>query len=268
MENIKKAVPVENDFVHSNKVCINLFSVEMIEPVSIKLVDEKCEGNFDSIKWPELKKFGMEIHKLLTSQFEIFDLAVDMKPYYRLQELQYYSGISIGLLDVELPQEKHELIISACILLINNIIGSEGTGTQVSLPRLGEVTIQQIGEQSDKFLEKFGGGKIRTPIKITGNNFTINSGGRFKEKPSAQIFVPIAEKIYGKVDGISLHARKFEIIELEKGTKIAVLFDLNIHFENLRILLGEEAETGFIIQKELDGKAVAVNTLLGIDLAE
>jgi hypothetical protein len=266
---IQKAVPIEKSFMGSNKVSTNLFSVETAEPVKIEQFGEKWEGNLDSVKWPELKKLSVEISKLLTGTFEFIDLNVGIKQYYRLQENKYYSGISIGLLGVELSQEKFDLIQSAGILLVNNMVeNSNGTGTQVSSPGLGEVQIEQIGEQSHKFLEKFGGSKIRTPIVVLGKNLNIKCGGKYKEKPSVQIFAPISEKVLGKVDTISLHARKFEIIERDTGTKISVLFDMNNHFEKLRNLLGEESENEFTIQKEMDGKGVAINTLLEIDLKE
>lgn len=265
----QEAVPIENGFMSSNKISTNLFLIEMAEPVKIEQFGEKCEGNLDSIKWPELKKVGMEISKLLTDTFEYVDLNVGAKQYYRLQENKYYSGISIGLLGVELSQDKFDLIQRAGMLLVNNIVeNSNGNETQISLPSLSEKQIQQIGEQSNKFLQKFGGSKVRTPIQFLGRAFSIKCSGKFKEKPSANKFAPISEKVYGKIDAISLHARKFEIIERDKGTKLSVLFDMNNHFEKLKDLLGDAFENEFTIQKELDGKGVAVNTLLKINLEE
>lgn len=265
----QKAVPIENGFTGSNNISVNLFSIEMAEPVTIEQFGEKCEGNLDSIKWPELKKVGVEISKLLTGTFEFIDLNVGTRQYYHLLENKYYSGISIGLLDVELSQEKFKLIQSAGLLLVNNIIeNSNRAETQVSVDDLGEEKIQHIGEQSNKFLEKYGGSKIRTPILIIGKDFTIKCSGKFKEKPTVEIVAPVSINIYGKVDAISLHARKFEIIERNSRTKLSVLFDMNNHFEKLKNLLGDESENEFIVQKELDGKGVAVNTLLKINLEE
>lgn len=266
---IQKAVPIEKDFTGSNKIGTNLFSIEMAEPVTIKQIGEKWEGNLDSIKWPELKKVGVEISKLIIGLLEINDLNVGVKQYYRLMGNQYISGIGIGLVNIELAAEKYELIQSAGKLLVYKIIdNNNGAETQVGLGDFSEEQIQQIGEHSDKFLRKYGGSKIRTPIQFVGNNFTIKCSGKFKEKPSVKIFAPISEKIYGKVDAIALHARKFEIVERDKGTKLSVLFDLNNHFEKLKNLLGDEFENEFTIQKELDGKGVAVNTLLKINLEQ
>ena len=266
---IQKAVPVEKDVIGTNNISTNLFSIETVEPVKILQIGEKCEGAFDSIKWPELKKVGVDVSKLLTGAFEFIDLNVGVKQYYRLLENKYYAGISIDLLDVALSQEKFDLIQSAGLLLVNNIIeNTDEAETQVSVENLSGEQVQQIGEQSNKFLMKFGGSKIRTPIQFIGNSCTIKCSGKFKEKPSVKIFAPISEKIYGKIDAISLHARKFEIIERDKGSKFSVLFDMNNHFEKLKNLLGDEFEIEFIIQKELDGKGAAINTLLEINLVE
>ena len=265
----QKTVPIEKDFIGSNTISTNLFSIETAEPVKILQIGEKSEGTFDSIKWPELKKMGVEVSKLLTGTFEFIDLNVGVKQYYRLTENKYYSGISIGLLNVELSREKFELIQSAGLLLVNNIIeNTNGAETQVSVDNLSEEQVQQIGEQSDKFLMKFGGSKIRTPIQFIGNNFTIKCSGKFKEKPTVKIVAPVPVNIYGKVDAISLCARKVEIIERNSRTKLSVLFDMNSHFENLKNLLGDESENEFILQKEFDGKGIAVNTLLEVCSAE
>jgi hypothetical protein len=130
------------------------------------------------------------------------------------------------------------------------------------------VQIQLIAEQSNKFLQKFGGSKIRTPIHIRGNNVTIKCAGKFRAKPTVKIVAPVSERVCGKVDAISLHSRKFEIIERNKASKMSVLFDRNNHFAKLKVLLGEESENEFTIQKEMDGKGVAVNTLLEMNLEE
>jgi hypothetical protein len=92
---------------------------------------EKCVGNLDNIKWPDLKKVGLEISKLLTGPFEFIELSVDVTQYCRVLENEYYSGIMIGLRDIELPHEKINLIQSACLLLFNNIVdNSKGERTQ------------------------------------------------------------------------------------------------------------------------------------------
>jgi hypothetical protein len=265
----QKAAPIEKGFIGSNTISTNLFSIEMAEPVTILHVDQKCEGNLDSIKWPELKKMSVEISKLLTGTFEYIDLTVSVKHYYRLLENQCYSGSSIDLLGVDLSHEKINLIQSACLLLVNNIVeNSNKEETQAGVAELSEVQIQLIAEQSKKFLQKFGGSKLRTPIHILGNNFAIKCAGKFKAKPTINIVAPVSERVFGKVDAISLHGRKFEIIERNKVSKISVLFDRNNHFAKLKFLLGEESENEFTIQKEIDGKGVEVNTLLEMNLEE